>query len=132
ESRGADRDRRQEMSRFVSEIQGCVDVATKGRGARRAAGPTGSPSGTTNDVECAMRIAEPYVHDWGVQSGESVANLRTLTGQLAAVEGRKEGLLFSEGIIPDSAGLAVATFTSMFPPDRIPRQSLLSRLKSDV
>jgi VWFA-related protein len=132
ESRGANRDRRQEMSKFVSEIQACVDVSTKGGAAPPSAGAVGNPYGAPDDVECAMRIAEPYVHDWGVQASESVNNLRTLTGQLAAVEGRKEVLLFSEGIVPDSAGLAVAAFTSLFPADRLPQQSLLSRLRSDV
>jgi VWFA-related protein len=130
ESRGANRDRRQEMTKFVDELQACVDVTTQG-GRQPNPGGVGSPNGSVG-VDCALRVAEPYVHDWGIQAAESIANVRTLTGQLSAVDGRKQVLLFSEGIVPDAAGVAVSTFTSLFPPDQVPQTSLLSRLKNDV
>lgn len=133
EGRATQRDRRAEISRLYREISACAEASEAGGARASAAGGGGdvlaSPRGSSHDeIDCALSIADPYVAQWDVESLESIAVLRTLSGQLSAIPGRKEAILFSEGIIPDPASLAVNTMLAVFGSDRLDTMSVLGKL----
>jgi len=133
--RASQRDRRSEMIRLHDEISACASVSESGRSPVPAGGGpypgsgNGSAMGSSDEVDCALKVAEPWVAQWNTESLESVAALRMLTGELAAIPGRKEVLLFSEGIIPDAAGLAVDAMLSIFGTDRMNHTAVSARLQ---
>jgi hypothetical protein len=89
------------MSRLSDDIRQCKEV----EGGRR-------PSGDA--IGCAMNASRTHVQQWHRLSEESVQNLRSLVGQLAAIPGRKAALMFSEGIIDDASMLAVYALVQNF------------------
>lgn len=127
-----DRDRQKEMGRLVDELTLCSDrteIASQRNTGQRS--PSG-PSGGSEEATCAYNLSEPYVGEWATQTSESVDGLRALTGQLAAMDGRKVVILFSEGIIPDPAQLAIDAMLSLFGANRIPLSNFNFKLQDNA
>jgi len=136
EGRAPQRDRRAEVSHLFRDVSSCAEAseaggshATGAGGGEDVAGDLrGSARGRSEEIDCAIAIAEPYVAQWNTESLESIGVLRTLTGQLAAVPGRKEVILFSDGILADSPSLAVNTMLAVFGVNRMD----VSAVTSDI
>lgn len=130
EGSASDRDRQQEMGRLVDELTGCADLTESGKQRGMGEGSPHGPSMGSDEIACAYNIAEPYVSEWASQTSETVDGLRTLTGQLAAIDGRKVVILFSEGIIPDPTQLVMDAMLSLFGANRIPVSNFSFKLKN--
>jgi VWFA-related protein len=126
-----DRNRREEMSALLTDLEACVDI---GGGSRRGSGSSGAASttGLNDETTCAYRISQPYIDQWGNESDESILALRQLTGQLAAIPGRKAVLLFSEGIIPDPSHVAINAMLSIWGAQVINYRQISSTLRRDA
>lgn len=107
---GIDRDRGKETSILWSDIESCASAAEAGGSGRGAADPRG----------CAVAILEPLAEQWGGEAREAIGALGTLVGELAAIPGRKQVLLFSDGFFPDPAAQASSAFLALFGSDRRP------------
>ncbi len=123
-----DRNRRNEMTEFVEDMQLCVDNAGRSFG--------GDDGGRTSDlvrdeVGCAYQLARPLAFGWATESEESVDGMRTLTGQLSAMPGEKIVIYFSEGVIDDAAAIATTAMASVFSYERVDISSMRTRLKND-
>ncbi len=131
ESGISDRDRRRDVARLVDDLVTlCTDLS---RGGPR--GPRGRQLGTAvsgEEERCAYRVVEPYVYQWNRDAQESAEVLRTLTGQLAAVPGRKMVLLFSEGIVPDATSVGVEAAVAVFGAQRIDHSLWRFNLDRDI
>ena len=127
-----DRSRRENVSELVGDLQ--TNCITSGSGPRRGGGSSDATSvgDLTEETNCAFGIARPYVDQWGNESDESILALRQLTGQLAAVPGRKAVILFSEGIIPDPSELALNAMLSIWGSAIVNFRQLGSSLKRDA
>lgn len=128
DSHAPDRDRRSEMTALVDELFLCSDAyRTQGVGRSKSSDATG-PFATNDAVDCGYRIVEPFAAQWDIEASERVLGLRTLVGQLAAIDGPKEVLLFSEGVVPDAANLLATTMVGVFGADAMRIQEISTRL----
>jgi len=125
------RDRRDDVSRMISEIEPCLDVSGAPRPRRQGATVNNSVAGQSDAVSCSLQIAESWVGQWAAESEESIELLATLTGQLSAVAGRKEVVLFSEGIIPDAAAAGSNVMLAVFGERAFSWSSLTTRFGKD-
>jgi VWFA-related protein len=125
------RDRREEMSALLTDLEVCVDFSG---GPRRGSGggDAASTPSYSDETTCAYRISQPYIEQWGNESDESIQALRQLTGQLAAIPGRKAVLLFSEGMIPDSAHVAINAMMSIWGSSVVNFRQISSTLRRDA
>jgi len=127
-----DRDRREQMSQLVDELEACADVHRSGGALGRRTGSEQRSIFESREAEdCAFRVSEPWAEQWDVEAEESALALRALVGQLAAIEGRKEVLLFSEGLIPDASQVATEAMVGIFGSDTIRMQVVQSRFARD-
>jgi len=110
-----DRDRRRDVARLVEDIHSlCTDL---GRPNDRRQDRDGTPSGKGPSVDvqsCAYGITQAQVVQWDREARETVATMRGLTGQLAAIPGRKLVVLFSEGWVSDAATTGSQAMVSVF------------------
>jgi VWFA-related protein len=131
EGSGVDRDRQKEMGVLVDELGACADQSETGKQRGMGEGSPDGPSNVSDEASCAYQIAEPYVTEWATQTAETVDALRTLTGQLAAMDGRKVVMLFSEGVIPDPTQLVMNAMLSIFGANRVPISNFTFKLQRD-
>jgi len=94
-------DRRRDVTSLMNDIAECMEA----EGGRFSSG---------NAVDCSFNRARSHVQRWAVDAEESVQNLRSLVGQLAAVPGRKAVLLFTQGIVDDASMRAVDAIVASF------------------
>jgi VWFA-related protein len=129
-----DRDRRGEVTRLVQDIfHLCSDPGRLPSQQDKKSTTADVRLGSGLDEQgCAYNLVEGYVQEWNAQALESVESLQALTGQLAAVPGRKAVLMFSEGIIEDASGLGVSAMLSVFGPTKIDIADVTWRLKKNV
>jgi len=126
------RSRRSEMTDLLNDLKTiCVDTGgstRKGTGERDPAARTA----LGDEGTCAATIARPYIEQWGTESDETILALRQFTGQLAAIPGRKAVVLFSEGVIPDPAEVAVNAVLSVWGSSLINFRQMNSSLRRDA
>lgn len=128
-----DRDRRGQMSDLMDDLESCADVhRSSGGGGRRSGSEQRSIFDSTEAEGCAFRMSEPWVDQWDIEAEESILGLRSLVGQLAAIAGRKEVLLFSEGVIPDASAIATSAMVTIFGSDSFRMQEVQSRFARDA
>lgn len=137
EGRASQRDRRTDVTQLFEAISACAEITeTTGRqpvgGGINPLQPGGATRGASNELDCAFKVTEPWVAQWDAESRESIGALGMLTGALAAVPGRKEVLLFSEGIIPDAGSLATDTMLAVFGTDRMNYTAMGSALRRNA
>jgi VWFA-related protein len=121
-ARGGDRDRRRETSVLWNEIESCASSAESGG---RRVGADGT--------DCAAAILEPAVAQWNAESRETLRALRSLVGQLGAIPGRKELLLFSDGWYADPPAQAASLHLALFGAGtRVPTSGIGRNIGIDV
>jgi VWFA-related protein len=126
------RSRRSEMTDLLTDLKtACVDTGGSPRGGSGSRDPTATTA-LGDEGTCAATIARPYIDQWGNETDETILALRQLTGQLAAIPGRKAVVLFSEGIIPDPAEVAVNAVLSIWGSGMINFRSMNSTLRRDA
>ncbi len=110
-----DRDKRRDVSQLVEDIHSlCTDLGRPSDRRRRGSGQTGSGTPGSDEAGCAYNLAEAQVQQWDLEANETLGNLRGLTGQLAAVPGRKMVILFSEGWVSDAATAGTQAMLAVF------------------
>ncbi|MEE8411403.1 MAG: VWA domain-containing protein [Acidobacteriota bacterium] len=110
-----DRDKGRDVSQLVEDIHSlCTDLGRPSDRRSRGSGRTGSPTPGSDEAGCAYNLAEPQVQQWDLEANETLDTLRGLTGQLAAVPGRKMVILFSEGWVSDAATAGTQAMVAVF------------------
>jgi len=110
-----DRDKRRDVSQLVDDIHSlCTDLGSPSDRRRRGSGDSGNRGPKTDEAGCAYNLAEPQVQQWDLEANETLGTLRGLTGQLAAVPGRKMVILFSEGWVSDAATAGTQAMLAVF------------------
>jgi len=127
-----DRDRREEMSSLMEDLEACASSHRAAGALRRDDGGERSQFSMSQAQQCAVAVTEPWAEQWNVEAAESVAALRAFVGQLAAIGGRKDVVLFSEGIIPDSGSLATNALIGIFGVEAVHPLQMRSRFGRDV
>jgi VWFA-related protein len=129
-----DRDRRNEVTRLVQDIfHLCSDPGRLPSQQEKKSTTSDVRYGTNFDEQgCAYNLVEGYVQEWHSQSLETIDSLRALTGQLAAIPGRKAVLYFSEGIIEDATSMGVSAMLSVFGPQKIDISDITWRLNKNA
>jgi hypothetical protein len=119
------------MSALVDELYLCSDAYRAQGGGRSTGSGASGPFATNDAVRCGYSLVEPFAVQWNTEASERVLGLRTLVGQLAAIDGPKEVLLFSEGVVPDAASLLATTMVGVFGAEAMRIQDISSRLARD-
>jgi len=110
-----DRDKRRDVSQLVEDIHSlCTDLGKPSDRRRKGSGQTGGATPGSDEAGCAYNLAEAQVQQWDLEAGETLGTLRGLTGQLAAVTGRKMVILFSEGWVSDAATAGTQAMLAVF------------------
>ncbi len=110
-----DRDKRRDVSALVDDIHSlCTDLGRAGDRRTGGSGKSGTSSPGSDEASCAYNLTEPQVQQWHVEANETLDTLRGLTGQLAAVPGRKMVILFSEGWVSDAANAGTQAMLAVF------------------
>lgn len=124
----ANRDRRDDMSALVENIRSlCTDPG--GADDRRAS--SRRQGAGVDEQGCAYNLAEDFVQSWDLQAQETVEAIRALTGEVAAIPGRKAVILFSEGFVPDAAAAAASAMVTVFGMGKIDLPRVTWRLKKN-
>jgi len=110
-----DRDKGRDVSRLVEDIHSlCTDLGRASDRSNTGSGRTGGSAPATDEKSCAYNLTEPQVQQWDMEANETLGTLRGLTGQLAAVPGRKMVILFSEGWVSDAATAGTQAMVAVF------------------
>jgi VWFA-related protein len=110
-----DRDKRRDVSKLVEDIHTlCSDTGRAGDRNSRGRGGVGGNAPATDQQSCAYNLAEGQVQQWDAETRETLDTLRSLTGQLAAVPGRKMVIMFSEGWVTDPSTAGAQAMVAVF------------------
>jgi hypothetical protein len=126
------RSRRSDMTDLLNDLK--MNCVSTGGGPRKGTGAQDPTARTAlgDEGTCAATVARPYIDQWGNESDETILALRQFTGQLAAIPGRKAVVLFSEGVIPDPAEVAVNAALSIWGSSTINFRVMNSTLRRDA
>ena len=115
-----DRDRSRDVARLVEDIHSlCTDLGRPSDKVQRRDGTTGSNAPSRDVQSCAYNLTQAQVAQWDAEAKETMGTMRGLTGQLAAIPGRKLVVLFSEGWVTDAGTTGSQAMVSVFGVGRI-------------
>ncbi len=125
-----DRDRRRDMNKLIEEMQSlCSDPGKAITQRNRGSPDYRREDSSFDEVSCSYSIASEFVQQWDLEAQESIEVMRTLTGQLAAIPGRKAVILFSDGLVADASMLGAYALTAVLGTTKVDLGSTAWRLR---